>query len=246
MLRLALLVFILTLQSWAIISIEPIDIADNKPGWRKQIFASFGVTRGNSDTDKYNAGIQMQYDATNSVSTLNGDYSFGKANGVKNIDKTYLHLRHIHGISSDVVMEYFTQAEKNEFQKLNLRLLFGMGPRIRLSESKEWGKIYLGLSLIYSIEDEKSNSKQEYGISSIYLSYKHKINSSVDVTYTGYYQPRLDFIDDYRILQTAEVKVKLIKDFSLLIRAQHNFDNKPYINVKKSDIAQTLSVSYEF
>jgi len=246
MFRLFIFMFILTLKLSAIVNIMPIDVGDSMPGWSKQISASFGTTRGNSDTDKYNAGFQIQYDTFNSVSTLNGDYSFGKANGVKNIDKTYLHLRHIRGINRNVVMEYFTQAEKNEFQKLNLRLLFGLGPRIRLSESKGWGNTYLGLSLIYSIEDEKSSSQKEYMMGSIYLSYRHKVNSSVDITYTGYYQPRLDALDDYRILQTAEVKVKLIKDFSLLLRAQHNFDSRPYTNVEKTDIAQTLSIAYEF
>jgi len=241
-----ILIFILTIQSWAIVSIKPVDIGDKEPGWSKQVFASFGTTRGNSDTDKYNAGFKVHYDRANSVSTLNGDYSFGKANGVKNIDKSYIHLRHLHEIVPYVVLEYFTQAQKNEFQKLNLRLLFGAGPRIRVSESQEWGNIYLGASLIYSVEDEKEIENDKFGMGSLYLSYKHKINSSVDITYTGYYQPRLDISNDYRISQTAEVKVKLIRDFSLLFKAQHNFDSTPATNVEKSDVAQTLSIAYEF
>lgn len=246
MLRFSILFFLFTLPSWAIISIRPVDVGESALGWQRQISTAFGTTRGNSDTDKYNAGIRVQYDRKNSLLTFNADYSYGKANNVKNINKSYIHLRNIQGITPDVVFETFTQAQKDEFQKLNLRVLFGIGPRIRFSESKKWGNLYLGLSAIYSLEKQKERSQDKYTLGSIYISHRLAINSSVDVTYTGYYQPRFKDMDDYHVLQNAQLKVKLIEDFSLLYTAQHNYDSNPIVGVKKSDVSQTLSIAYEF
>lgn len=238
-----LLLCISAMSVMAIVTIEPVDIGAKPDGNSNEIEVSLDSTSGNSDTIKYNIAAKSDYATPQSYAFVIGDYHYGKANDAKNIDKYFIHTRFLKELYEKNVWEIFAQVESNAFQALQLKTLLGSGVRYKLDDA-----FYLGLGAMAVREKVDGISHEYYGRVNLYIAYKRQFhfNSPVDVIYTGYYQPRLDDLNDYLILQNMLLRIPVSKHLKLNYKLQYSYDPMPPFVVKRGDFSQSLSLSYQF
>ncbi len=246
--HLLLFLFCLTL-SHAVVSIAPVEIG-KKPGITGGIEASFETTRGNTEKDEYKGGARVQYDSNASfVTWAEFSVNYAEASGVKNTNKTYVHLRYIHTFDSqkNINWELFVQSQTNEFTKIEERFLSGGGFRFHLLDQMI-GNVYLGTGALYenisyttNIDNHEDNIR-----ANLYLSYSKELTKDAQISYIGYYQPKIDAFDDYIISNEIDLQVHVYLKLFLSLKLSYNIDSKPAIGVKKEDFSQTTSLVYKF
>ena len=243
-LKIILSIFILTLNLEAIIIIEPVDIGSKPNGYSSEIEIDTSGSQGNTDTQKINLGFLTNYATDDSYSFLNTDYSYGESDNKKNIDKYFIHFRTLRRISDkDYIAEMFYQIEGNKFKNLTSRQLFGVSVRFKLDKD-----FYLSNGIMSVIEKVEDEEKKTYARGNIYLSYKKSFELKLPVTtiYHGYYQPKIDKIADYHIIQNLVLSMPITEAIQLKFKAEHKYDSLPPVDIKRGDFSQKISVSYKF
>jgi len=243
-----ILLIMSVMSAQAIITIAPVDIGA-KPGLSGSVKGSFVTKRGNTDSDEYSAGSRVAYD-NNKTYVLWGDiaFSYAKASGQTNTNKTYAHLRYIHTFyEKDLNAEAFVQSQTDKFTKIQKRLLSGVGLRYHAA-IQSYGNIYLGFGgfaehIDYTTHVDPTENNVRVNI---YIAYKNSLSKSARFSYIGYYQPKADLFDDYILSNSAELKVRIYKQLSINFEITYDRDTKPAIGVKKYDFTQKTSFVYDF
>jgi len=243
-----ILLIISIVSAQAVITIAPVDIGAN-PGLSGSVKGSFITKRGNTDSDEYSAGSRVQYDNADTY-VVWGDiaFSYAKASGETNTNKTYVHVRYIHTLyKKNVNWEAFVQSQTDKFTKIQKRLLAGIGLRYHTS-MQNYGNVYLGfggfaehIDYTTQIDANEDNTRLN-----IYIAYKNQFTTNVKFSYIGYYQPRVDIFSDYILSNSAELKVKIYKKLSINFEVTYNRDTDPAVGVQKYDFAQKTSFVYDF
>jgi len=243
-----ILFFLYIINLYAIITIAPVEIGD-EPGFSGKLQGSFETKRGNTDVDNYSAGIRAAYD-DNKTYVLWGDFTFsyGKASGELNTNKTYSHLRYIHTFyTKPLNSETYLQTEMNEFTKVKKRFLAGTGLRYHI-ENDTYGNLYLGLGGFYehiayttSVDPLEKNLRVNS-----YIAYKKQFSKESKISYVGYFQPNIEHTSDYILSNGVELEVLVYKKLFVNFVFYYDIDTKPAIGVKKEDITQKTSFIYKF
>ncbi|MDH5464228.1 MAG: DUF481 domain-containing protein [Thiovulaceae bacterium] len=243
-----LLIFLLVLHSslFAIVSIKPVDIGEKNSGFSVDMMASWSSNQGNSETESFNFGNAIQYDAKQTLTFINASINYGTAKGETNVDKGFIHLRNIYKIVNHLDWETFVQRQRNAFQSLTSRLLLGGGMRINGQLPLIGGKAYLGLGAFHVKEEETSLATKNFARANIYLSYKLKATKNLSLALVSYYQPRFTDLSDYLLLTTTQFDLKINKRFSLLLSINHTMDSLPAQGVSSYDFSQTTALKYKF
>jgi putative salt-induced outer membrane protein YdiY len=245
--RFLFLVLVCFSISHSLVTITPVDLG-SKPGFSGKVEASFDTKRGNTDKDEYKAGFRIQYD-NNKTYLIWVDFtgSYGEASGVKNTNKTYAHLRYIHSWQKNIDWEIYLQSEANEFTMTEARRLAGGGLRFHLLDEL-FGKIYLGIGAFHEYINYSTNVDplENNDRANIYLAYTKKFKNKTKISYVGYFQPKLDMMDDYILSNGLELKIDIYKELYLKFKIFYDIDTKPAIGVKKYDFSQTTSFLYQF
>lgn len=241
-----LLILAFCTHSLAIVTIKPMDINEKPLGFSGELSLSSNSNRGNSDTDATDTGVYLQYDRNNSLIFLKSSYKYGKTLDVKNIDKSFIHLRRIHKLVSHLDDEQFMQQQSDTFQSLNSRTLGGMGLRVSMGNPKKSGRIYIGLGAFYLTEKEVGSVSKDYGRGNLYISYKFAPQKRYDFSLVSYYQPRVNQSHDYLQLSTAELNLAFNKQFSIKFSVEYNVNSLPEVGVKAYDYSQKTALKYTF
>lgn len=241
-----LLSFLFYQQAFAIVTIKPHDVGENPLGWSGELSFTWNSDRGNSETDTTEAGLYLQYDMNNSLVFLKGSYNYGESLGVKNIDKSFMHVRRIHKLFAHLDDEQFIQEQQDSFQSLQLRTLAGAGLRLHMGNPKKIGRLYFGLGAFYLTEKENNLAEANYGRGNFYISYKFAPQKDLTFSLVSYYQPRVDQKDDYLQLSTAELNIDFNKRFSVIFSVNYNINSLPALGVKPYDYSQKTALKYKF
>ena len=243
-------VFILSVVNlFAIITISPVNIGD-KPGVSGILKGSFETKRGNSDVDNYSAGLRAQYD-NNSSYVLWSDliFSYGKASGKTNTNKTYAHLRLVHTLLDidSVNYETFVQSETNEFTKVEKKLLLGAGLRYH-KNLDEYGNFYVGIGAFYESVNYITafDPEEKNGRINSYISYTKSFNKDSKFSYVMYYQPNIEDFEDYIFSSAIELEILVYETLYLNFVVYYDVDTKPALEVKETDFTQKTSFVYKF
>lgn len=244
-----LIILVLSIVSaQAVITIAPVDIGAT-PGFSGSVKGSFTTKRGNTDSDEYSAGTRLQYD--NNISYVvwaDLAFSYAKASGTTNTNKTYAHVRYIHALyEKDLNWEAFVQSQTDKFTKIQKRLIGGMGLRYH-SDIQKYGNIYFGfggfaehIDYTSTIDPTEDNTRLN-----IYIAYKKDFSKNVNISYIGYYQPNTERFSDYILSNSAQLRVKIYGQLSINFEIIYNQDSKPAIGVQNYDFSQKTSFIYEF
>ncbi len=248
--RLFLVLLLYTTALMAIIDIASIDFLEKENGFSGSGYGSFQKKRGNTDKDESEYGGRIQYDTNKTITWIQGSVEKDKAGGLSTDDNAFVHLRHIHQMfTPDWAMEFYAQFKQDKFKYLQNRTVYGIGPRCKIADSKRYGKLFLGISVmdekIKYTENQRDPNEHNYRTSS-YLSYKMSVDDNLELSYLGYYQPKINNGSDYLIASTAEMTIHLTRVFDLSYLIEFDYDSQPAQDVLHTDTRQKLSFVYRF
>jgi hypothetical protein len=166
------------------------------------------------------------------------DYS--KLNGTLGVDKSFAHGRYDYELTHHLWWEVFAQAQSDVFQRIKLRDLFGMGPRLALYRDKQLG-LYLGVAYMFErdVLDVQAGADearvQLANRASVYLTAHAVLSDGIDAVTTTYVQPRLDRPSDIRIQSESGFLFKVSSWLSTSISFVAHYDSDPAVGVLPTD-----------
>ena len=246
-----LVLWMCTAPLYALITITPVELGED-PGYSGKVGVSLSTKRGNSDTDAYKFASRLMYDNNESYVTwlqIAGEY--GKASGVKNVQKLYAHLRYIHNITDKYhVYELAAQTEEDEFRLIQHRRLVAGGYRQRFFQDDKKFKVFVGLGVIFEnirYISPQENPDENNLRASTYASLSYEFKEDMSTSFISYYQPKLDEFSDFVTVNSLQLKLKIIDELYLNFTLHYNYDSKPAIGVaSKYDFSQDTAFIYEF
>jgi putative salt-induced outer membrane protein YdiY len=209
---------------------------------------------GNTEKMQTNVDAHLKWNKPGFSNIIMVNYQYGKTNEVRDTNKAFLHFRHIHDIQdSNFDWELFSQVERDEFTRLSLRSLIGAGLRMPvIIDEKPTSKHYFGIGAFYSRESlNEVNNIIDDGIRNItrgnfYVLTKMQLTDTTRVYNTLYYQPNLETISDFRLLEVATLKVKMNHSLDLKLGLQITHDSEPVQTIKETDLTYWTGIEYSF
>lgn len=202
-----------------------------------EISVSAEKKEGNTDVEKYSGGFSFGSQPSKKhqhIFLINTTY--GESQGVTDVNNSFAHYRYQYKFDG-LDWELFTQFEQDEFTQIKLRALLGTGLRIKLYD-KENLSFHNGYGIFYEHTDYSKSSVQStenFGRANIYLSMNYTFDTKSIFSLTGYFQPKVDEMDDYHTLVDASLSMPINTWSSLSLVYQLQHDNMPPEGVKKSD-----------
>ena len=220
-------------------------------GVRTAIGGDIAVESGNEDL--FEVGVTARVDArrTPHYAFFAGESRYGVEGGEEFRDRTFGHLRYNYRLRSWLVAEAFTQLERDGFARLQLRTLAGGGLRVQYVDTKTL-KVFQGTTPMYEHEaltdDEVSRSPET--ISTVrwsnYVDARLRITESVQFSGTVYVQPRVDKVDDVRVLHQAALGVDVTEHVRLAAELDLRYDSRPPDTVESLDLALRNGLKVSF
>lgn len=140
-------------------------------------------------------------------------------------------LRYNRDLAPRWTAELFTQAEYNEFLRLDLRSLGGVGARLAVVRREGAGAwLGTGWMLEYERTDPEEVAEDPVTLAhrwTSYASFSLAPADGVTLTSTTYAQPRLTDPRDFRILDETELSVDLSDRLSLGVAFTLRYDSEP-------------------
>ncbi len=238
----------------AIVNIENmhVDSEEHDSGFDAKI--SFDINGKNGNTKKIKAGFggRLQWYEKDLTRFIVLNYERGESSGVTDTEKSFFHFRSIWYQTEFLSWELFTQLENNEFTRLTLRALLGGGARLNLISNPESHVVYLGLGAFRSKEKlDEEGGVTDAGVdyanrANLYLVYKYKITDHSRLINTLFYQPDINEISDYRLLEQFGLQVDINEHVAFKLSIDIAHDNQPPQNIKKTDTSYNTGFEYRF
>lgn len=251
MIKQSLLLFTLFSGSaHAIVNMEDLHTGEPQAGFSGQVELSLSNSSGNTEKQEYRLGSRLQWHRDQITNYLLLSGSYAESNGVKDTEKGFLHVRHMHALTPLVTAEAYAQTEHDKFARLEFRGLLGGGARLTLIPRAEKGEAYLGLGAYYS-EERIDDSFADGGTESLwransYLVLKYQASDNTTLVSTTYYQPALKESRDYRLMEQAAMQVKVNDTLSLILSADYRLDSRPPLGVEKADLNYRTTFALAF
>jgi hypothetical protein len=208
--------------------------------------SSISLTKNTTQVFAADANAHVQYKSPKSLYLFLGSYGFLKGNGTKLIDNVFIHFRYNYKLNRFLRWEAFTQLQNNKITGISSRFLIGTGPRFKLMDTK-FAHIYTASLIMYEREDETTNDIIHNNIrNSSYISFTIAPNNQLELISTTFFQPRLDDLNDFRILNQASIRVKAAKRIGVRINWNYLNDSRPVQGVPSVNYSLSTGFDYNF
>lgn len=219
-----------------IVNVQPLVSAPSAEGLVASLAGEIQWKTGNTELLDAAGEAVMRYRV--GPHTLIGAARARRANesGAPFINQTFEHLRYLHQLAHWVDAETFVQHVYDQFRRLRMRALWGLGPRAHLLVSEH---LDLTVGTSYMLEFEVLTSDEELlsHRSSTYLSAKARINDRLSLLHTTHVQPRLGFVQDTRLASETSLVVDASAWLSVKLAFTVAHDARPPQGVKRTDTA---------
>ena len=249
-LLLCLLLLAVPVESFAIINAEGLGVATDKEGLNGKAAFSMNGSSGNTAKVSGEAAGRLAFVHGAHTEILVGSYAYGKSRGVRDTNKSFVHLRHRYALDASIDLEAFGQAQQNEFARLKLRTLLGGG--VRWGQQDDDWRIYLGLGSFYESESLRSTAltpappRTRLWRGNFYGTLFYALNSHVSFQNTVYFQPAWKDTADFRLLENAGMSVKLTEQLDLHLSVDVEKDSRPPTDIKSTDTSYKTGIEYRF
>ncbi len=254
------------------VNTEKMRVGANEPGWGGTFDINASLQRGNTEREILGGGVRLQYawprldaattggaetddvetEAPANVIFLVSNYSFSRANDNRYVNNAQGHLRFIRQHSQKISFEIFGQYQFNEFIRLEDRFLAGGGGRFGLIQA-ERTEVFAGIG--YMLEQETldlpvalpDGTNSEHHRSTNYVTVRYNSEDErLRLVQTLYAQPRLDRLQDFRLLSETSFEIQLFRQLALAINLNVMHDSEPPAGVDETDVVLSNSLRYSF
>ncbi|HYM94882.1 MAG TPA: DUF481 domain-containing protein, partial [Chitinophagaceae bacterium] len=224
----ALLLTSVTISYAQIVNVESARMQSDTTGWMGGANAGFSFNKSSQDVFSLNINAHLQYKTEKDLWLILGNYGYLKGGNRRFIYNRYMHLRYNRKLNPWLRWEVFTQIQKDLVTDINLRSLTGTGPRFKIVSTKKF-HLYAASLLMYEIESEATTPVIRHydWRNSTYVSFTILPTENLEIISTTYFQPLLNYFNDYRLLNDVDVKVKASKRFSVSLQWNFIYDRFP-------------------
>jgi putative salt-induced outer membrane protein YdiY len=248
-----LLLLCATPPAHAIVNAEDLRVQKPVPGFSGNFAAAIAGQTGNTEKSAVSLGSRLTWYEKPDTNFIVFNYDYGKTGGVRDTNKGFLHARHVHDITDRRAWEAFAQAQKDEFTRLTYRGLLGGGARLVAYRAADDSlALITGIGAFYSREklDDRAGTT-DAGIDTLvrgnfYFVVKYRLNDTVALGSTTYYQPATSDFGDFRALEQAALHVGLTDRLDLKISLDIAYDSRPPQLVDKTDVTYRTGIEYRF
>jgi len=179
---------------------------------------------------------------------LSGDYS--KLGGLVSVAKWFAHLRHNFELGPGTWWEEYAQIESDRFRRVQLRELFGVGPRFRLVHTKPF-EVFLGASYMLEHTELDSGDPDPLGQGTFerwsnYVALTYKPDERILLSSVNYIQPRIDRFADYKVLSVSSAGFTITKHLQSHIDATARYESAVPSDVRRADLEFKSSLEVVF
>lgn len=226
---LAFVIFILI--SWGsfsqtIVHVENKRLGNNKQGFSGTINLNFSFLQNQNSVIVSNNNAQFQYVKKKSNFLFLNAFNITSINGEGFVNDGFHHLRYGYKLNKIITLEAFSQFQYNKILKIDSRFLNGIGPRFSLLKTDST-HLYIGTLYMYEYETETTPKLNTDNRLSIYISLGLPVTKIIAIDMIAYYQPNLEYFNDYRTSIENHLDFEINKNFSFRLSVGLNYDAKP-------------------
>ena len=204
--------------------------------------------KSNIDILEVNASLRLDYHIRKYREKILflGSYGLGQQSNKNFKNELFSHIRlsaYPHR-ESGFVGEGFYQIQKDDFELLQIRQLFGCGIRIE-SSKKHKTRLAFGLGMMADHEKIKNIDHNVVVRSTNYLSLLYKTDK-FNTFVVAYLQPRIVKPSDFRILSEITNEIKITKVLSFNLTMSYRYDSDTPESVIKNEFKSNGSLKYNF
>ena len=213
------------------------------------IQGSLNIQKSNVNILEANASVRLDYHIRKYREKILflGSYGLGQQDNKDFKNEMFAHLRlNAYPIDkkSPLSGEAFYQIQKDDFELLQIRQLFGCGGRIESSKSKPL-RLAFGLGMMADHEKIRSVDHNVVVRSTNYLSLLHK-TEKINTFAVIYLQPRIVKPSDFRVLSEITNEIKITKVLSFNFTLSYRYDSDTPDGVIKNELKSNGSLKYSF
>lgn len=236
----------------AVLNVEQVRPARDQAGWSGSAQVGFNGAGGNTDKLVIATSGALVWNAHAYQDFWLASYKYGESNGVRDTDALSTHLRHVQFISTYYALEAFGQVERNDFARIELRSLLGIGGRREHIGGIDFPLVvHLGLGVFYLNEEVEAVSGSPAASNhdargNVYLVLQKKLHETLSFTSTTYAQPSLLDSADYVVTEEFAAEVSVIGALALVTELSWRYDSMPPDFVEASDYNYNVALKYNF
>ncbi len=224
-----------------IVNLQPLLKSKTRNGFHLNVLGNFSWRTGNTELQKINTGVVSALKSDRQLFLANIEGTYAEEKEEKYINNYFAHVRYRYLLFGIFGIETFAQYEYDEFKRMDIRALWGAGPRLVLFTSDllevSFGSSYMPEYNKYSDESglDDSNKKVTFHRWSNYVNFDITFNDKFGFFTTLYFQPRFDRFEDYRYLVDGTAELKLTDKLSFLIKGIISYNRYPPQGVEARD-----------
>jgi hypothetical protein len=209
----ALVGFLVVISAKAqIVNVESKRPGSTDEGWHGNINLNLDYTQNTSKLLRYGMKNQVQYLKAQHRLLVLTDLQRVRADGTNFLNNGYEHVRYNLDIGEkgSFSLEGFQQAQFNSVQKIDFRHLTGAGVRLNVFD-RDSLKFWMGTLPMFEYEVLTDKTLSKDFRQSTYLLFFIQLKNGVEFQTIGYYQPRMDWLGDYRLSNSTSIEFGLLK-----------------------------------
>ena len=245
----ALLILLVSSTALAqIINVQPLVAKhEMRPGFGIAIEGAVDWRTGNIELLLASGNVIARYRHGRHHLFLLGHGEIGVSSGNTFLSKDVEHLRYRVAIAGPIDVETFVQHDRDQFRRMQLRMVWGGGPRLRLVMTR---RVECAVAADYMGEYEQvyQDSQPDAGATrvmhriSTYATVVVRLGPRFSLAETVYAQPRIGLPQDIRMLEDAELLASVSDHISLKLGWSLTFESVPPIAVKPLDTGMRVMI----
>jgi hypothetical protein len=250
--RLFLVLFALTLSSGvhAQVNVEPLRQQVTARKFGARIAASTDAYAGNTQGVIFGGSALLGGRTERNFGYLDVSGDYNRVGGVISVAKWFAHLRHNFELGPGKWWEEYAQIESDRFRRVQLRELFGVGPRIAIIHSDPF-ELFLGSSYMVEHTELDSGDPDPRGQGTFerwsnYFAVTLKPDARILISSVNYVQPRIDDFSDYKVLSVSGVAFTITKHLQSHIDATARYESVTPSDVRHADLELKSSLEVVF
>lgn len=239
------------LASAQIVNVQSVLTTDPEPGFSGSVTTSAAYRTGNIDSLRLSAQASAAYQIAKHriIGIARGD--FGKVAGERYIAKTFEHARYRYFATDLLMLEGFAQHEYDEFRRLTVRQLLGVGPALRLVRGKKTN-VTAGLAYMFEYERLRGDEQPDAGDNntfhraSSYITLGIELDKKIQFVQTLYAQPVLNDPEDVRFLSESQLVFKVNEILATTTAFSYAYDTRTPAAIEKQDTTLSSAIQLTF